>query len=336
MIFIEELVFSTVNSSPTTPWSLYRSMLLIRRLEEALVNEYPHQEMRCPVHFSIGQEAIAVGVSALLNESDWVVSNHRSHAHYIAKGGNLFAFVSELYGRETGCCSGRGGSMHLTDLGAGFLASIPIVGSALSIAAGVAMSQKWQNKGDITVVYIGDAAVESGSFHETLNFASLHNLPLLTICENNEYSIFTPLSVRQPQNREIVDLAKSHGIRSFSGNGDDVLEVVEVMKEARSYIIRESRPAFVELTTFRLLEHCGPNFDDNLNYRDPLEVNRFQERDPLKILGKMLELEDPGFRSRLESIEIELAELIKNIFEKVRLSPIASDSLENSVFWSPK
>ena len=211
--------------------SLLYGMLLIRRLEEALVSEYPKQEIRCPVHFSIGQEAIAVGVSSILTNDDWVVSNHRSHAHYIAKGGDLFSFISELYGKENGCCAGRGGSMHLTDLKAGFLASIPIVGSSLPIAAGVAMSQQRNNSKSITVAYIGDATAESGSFHETLNFVSLHNLPLMTVCENNEYSVYSPLRARQPANRTILGLAKSHGVKTFEGNGDDVEEVEEFLND---------------------------------------------------------------------------------------------------------
>ena len=253
---------------PQNEVSLLYGMLLIRRIEEALIAEYPKQEMRCPVHFSIGQEAIAVGVSSNLTTQDWIVSNHRSHAHYIAKGGNLKSFIAELYGKESGCCLGRGGSMHLTDLKAGFLAGIPIVGSSMPIAAGVAMSQSWGKHESLTVAYIGDAAAESGSFHETLNFASLHNLPLLTICENNEYSIFTPLSQRQPMNRTITDLASSHGIKTYTGNGDNVLEVVEVTKEARNYILSNSKPAFIEFNTYRLLEHCGPNSDDDLNKID--------------------------------------------------------------------
>jgi TPP-dependent pyruvate/acetoin dehydrogenase alpha subunit len=315
------------------PINLYKEMLLIRRIEEALVREYPKQEMRCPVHFSIGQEAIAVGVSALLTKSDWVVSNHRSHAHYIAKQGNLFAFISELYGKESGCCAGRGGSMHLTDMDAGFLAGIPIVGSALPIAAGVAMSQKWQGAEDITVVYIGDAAVESGSFHETLNFASLHGLPLLTICENNEYSIFTPLSVRQPSNRTIGGLAESHGLRSFYGNGDDVLEVIEVVEAAISYMKLESKPAFIEFRTYRLLEHCGPNFDDYLNYRDSEEISQFEKRDPVAILHNRLLNDNPIMATLFAEFEAELGLLIKDLILNAKLAPLASYSLENTTFW---
>ena len=319
---------------PNNEVSLLYGMLLIRRIEEALIAEYPKQEMRCPVHFSIGQEAIAVGVSSNLTRQDWIVSNHRSHAHYIAKGGNLKSFIAELYGKESGCCLGRGGSMHLTDLKAGFLAGIPIVGSSMPIAAGVAMSQSWGKLESLTVAYIGDAAAESGSFHETLNFASLHNLPLLTICENNEYSIFTPLSQRQPMNRTITDLASSHGIKTYRGNGDNILEVVEVTREAKNYILTNSKPAFIEFSTYRLLEHCGPNFDDDLNYRDPNDVKNFTNRDPISILLKKLIQESKFGNEELalmdETIKLEISQLI----DDVKKEPDATYSLENTMFWS--
>jgi len=320
--------------NPSDKISLFKEMLLIRRLEEALVSEYPKQQIRCPVHFSIGQEAIAVGTSAFLTASDWVVSNHRSHAHYIAKGGNLFAFISELYGKETGCCSGRGGSMHLTDMSAGFLSGIPIVGSALPIAAGVAMSQKWEQTAGITVVYIGDSAVESGAFHETLNLASLHNLPLLTICENNEFSVFTPLSARQPTNRTICQLAKSHGVRSFSANGDNVMEVTNVIRKARSYMTANSRPAFVEFSTYRLLEHCGPNHDDDLNYRDPSLVTNYVNRDPISILHKDLLRESIDNSNLLLEIDKRIKEYVSELIEKVQAAPNADYELKDTVYWS--
>jgi pyruvate dehydrogenase E1 component alpha subunit len=319
---------------PNNEVSLLYGMLLIRRIEEALIAEYPKQEMRCPVHFSIGQEAIAVGVSSILTRKDWIVSNHRSHAHYIAKGGNLKSFIAELYGKESGCCLGRGGSMHLTDLKAGFLAGIPIVGSSMPIAAGVAMSQSWGKLESLTVAYIGDAAAESGSFHETLNFASLHNLPLLTICENNEYSIFTPLSQRQPMNRTITDLASSHGIKTYRGNGDNILEVVEVTREAKNYILTNSKPAFIEFSTYRLLEHCGPNFDDDLNYRDPNDVKNFMNRDPISILFKKLIQENKFGNEELsqmdETIKLEISQLI----DDVKKESDATYSLANTMFWS--
>lgn len=319
---------------PNNPKSILRKLILIRKLEESLITEYPNQEMRCPVHFSIGQEAIAVGISAFLDKKDWVVSNHRSHAHYIAKQANLLSFIAELYGKEAGCCSGRGGSMHLTDLEAGFLAGIPIVGSAMPIAAGLAMYQKKKNINNISVVYIGDAAVESGAFHETLNFVSLHNLPLLTICENNEYSIFTPLSVRQPANREITDLARSHGIKTFSENGDDVVKVLNIASQAINYMKAEKKPAFIEFKTYRLLEHCGPNFDDDLNYRDPNDVKNFTMRDPLKIYSNYLIEKSILTSSEISKLTLNIENEVKELIAKVKNMKPAEYDLSDKVFWS--
>ena len=319
--------------NPDDPISLYKGMLLIRRLEEALIQRYPEQEMRCPVHFSIGQEAIAVGVSAFLKNDDWVVSNHRSHAHYVAKGGDLSSFVAELYGKSAGCCAGRGGSMHLTDMSVGFLAGIPIVGSAMAIAAGVAMSQQRNKSKSITTVYIGDAAAESGSFHETLNYASLHNLPLLTVCENNEFSIFTPMSMRQPSSRTISDLSRSHGIKTFEASGDNVLDVVEVMRQAKNYMLEESKPAFIEFNTYRLLEHCGPNFDDDLNYRDPNEVSKFAIRDPLHIMTNFLIAEKKMTEEKMLEIDVQLKSEITNLINGVKLLGNADYELSDKVFW---
>jgi TPP-dependent pyruvate/acetoin dehydrogenase alpha subunit len=322
--------------NPDDQFSLLSGMLLIRRLEETLIAEYPNQEMRCPVHFSIGQEAIAVGVSAFLGKNDWVVSNHRSHAHYIAKGGNLLAFVAEIYGKATGCCVGRGGSMHLTDLDAGFLAAIPIVGSSMSIAAGVAMSQQRRKSESFTVVYIGDATVETGSFHETLNYVSLHSLPLMTVCENNEFSVYSHLEVRQPKDRTITGLARGHGIKTFEGNGDDIVEVVAVMREARGYMVRYSKPVFIEFKTYRLLEHCGPNSDDDLNYRDIEQVKNFKNRDPIKILLEKLystnELKEGDFLN----MDLLLRHDLNDLIDLARKQPDANYNLQNTVYWSGK
>jgi TPP-dependent pyruvate/acetoin dehydrogenase alpha subunit len=320
--------------NPDDELSLLSGMLLIRRLEEALKAEYPNQEIRCPVHFSIGQEAIAVGVSAFLGKEDWVVSNHRSHAHYIAKGGNLISFIAELYGKETGCCGGRGGSMHLNDIDAGFLAAIPIVGSSMPIAAGVAMSQQRRSSKSFTVVYIGDATAETGSFHETLNYVSLHSIPLMTICENNEFSVYSHLGVRQPKNRTITSLAQSHGIKTFEGNGDDIQEVVSIIRQAKEYLEKNSRPVFVEFKTYRLLEHCGPNFDDDLNYRDPEQVKNFKNRDPITRLLEKLYSANALKNEDFHSMDSSLKQEIKDLIDRAKKEANANYTLENKVYWS--
>ena len=171
-------------------------MLRIRMIEEYLANEYKKQEMRCPMHLSIGQEAVAVGVCSQLKKTDIVYSSHRAHAHYLAKGGSLKSFISEMYGKLEGCSGGRGGSMHLIDLDVNFYGSTPIVGGTVPLAAGSAWYDKLKSNDNLTVLFIGDGCFEEGVVHETLNFASLHNLPLLIICENNNFSVYTPLEQR--------------------------------------------------------------------------------------------------------------------------------------------
>src|SRR5579859_6536135 len=180
---------------------LYRGLLRLRLVEERIAELYPEQEMRCPVHLSIGQEAVAVGVCDHLEPADQALSGHRSHGHYLAKGGDLRAMLAELYGRETGCARGKGGSMHLVDLEAGFLGATPIVASTIPIAVGVAFAARLRGQPLVTVAFFGEGATEEGVFHEAANFAALHRLAVVFVCENNLYSVYSPLEVRQPAGR---------------------------------------------------------------------------------------------------------------------------------------
>ena len=269
--------------------NLFKSILRIRLVEEGIINLYQDQEMRCPTHFSIGQEAVASGVCANLYLDDNVISAHRSHAHYLAKGGSLKGMIAELYGKSTGCASGKGGSMHLVDPSVNFLGCVPIVGSTIAIGVGAAFGDKLKNKNNLTTIFIGDGAVETGVFHESINFAALHSLPILFICENNNYSVNTTLKERQPQNRKIVDLVKGHGLDAYFEDGQDVEKVFELVKQNVKKIKINPQPIFLEFETYRWLEHCGPNNDNELNYRPEGEFERWVKRDPLKlILSKLL------------------------------------------------
>lgn len=261
---------------------LYYEMLRIRMIEEKIAELYPEQQMRCPIHLSIGQEAVAVGVCANLSHEDYVLSNHRSHGHYLAKGGNLKAMMAELYGKVTGCSQGKGGSMHLVDLSAGFLGATPIVGSTIPIAVGVAFSSVMQGEESVSVVFFGDAATEEGVFHESLNFAALKKLPVIFICENNLYSVYSPLSVRQPEGREIFELAKGHGVESYQGDGNDVVEVYTLAERAVSKARQGGGPTFLEFSTYRWREHCGPNYDNDLGYRTENEFQSWKRCCPIE------------------------------------------------------
>jgi TPP-dependent pyruvate/acetoin dehydrogenase alpha subunit len=252
--------------------NMLAGMLRIRRVEEAIADRYDEQEMRCPTHLCIGQEAIAVGVCDALDRNDKAFSNHRAHGHYLAKGGDLNAMIAELYGRTTGCCGGRGGSMHLIDVDAGFMGATPIVGGTIPVAVGSSWASTLQKLDEVTVVFFGDGCFEEGVVHESLNFSALHKLPIVFICENNDFSVYTPIKLRQPH-RPIHSIASAHGLNALAGDGNDVDAVRSLAKRAVLAARSGEGPQFLELSTFRWREHCGPNFDHELNYRSKAHID---------------------------------------------------------------
>jgi|TARA_B100000315_G_scaffold253034_1_gene291053 pyruvate dehydrogenase E1 component alpha subunit len=283
---------------------LLLDMIRIRMVEERIVDLYPEQEMRCPVHLSIGQEAAAVGVCSMLNRDDWVFSGHRNHAHYLAKGGDLKLMLAELYGKGTGCCGGKGGSMHLTDLKAGFVGATPIVGSTVPIAVGAALTAQIRGDQRMVTVFFGDGAMETGAVHESINFASLKQLPIIFSCENNLYSVYSPLSVRQPGHRTISQLATGHGVTVFSADGNDLDQVTEVTRSALKLINSGKGPVFLEFSTYRWREHCGPNYDNNIGYRSEAEFLEWKKWDPVE---RLMDLVEPGsLDEAITEIEAEI------------------------------
>ncbi len=274
---------------------MYSEMLRIRMIEEELVRRYSEQEMRCPVHFSIGQEAIAVGVCQTLRQEDSVLSGHRSHAHYLARGGDLKRMICELYGKAAGCSSGKGGSMHLIDRSVNFLGSTSIVAGTIPVAVGVAFANKLKKSSGTVVMFFGDAATEEGLFYESANFASLHKLPILFVCENNLYSVYSPLEVRQSSLRKNHLLAESLGIKARGGlDGNDVPAVYEAVQSAMDSIRSEVGPVFLEFNTYRWLEHCGPGYDNDIGYRTDEEFQEWKRKDPLEVLEKRIKVLSSG------------------------------------------
>ena len=257
-------------------------MLRIRLVEESIANKYSEQKMRCPTHLSIGQEAIAVGVCANLTSQDQVLSTHRAHAHYLAKGGCLNSMMAEIYGKVSGCSKGMGGSMHLIDTSVGFMGSTAIVANTIPVAVGLALEKKLTRKKSIACVFFGDGATEEGAFYESVNFAIIHSLPILFICENNLYSVYSGLEVRQPVDRKIYKMVRAMGISAQHGNGNDVEEVARKVKHAKTMILKSGGPQFLEFDTYRWREHCGPNFDNNIGYREESEFLKWKKKDPLK------------------------------------------------------
>lgn len=266
---------------------LHSQVLQIRELEQKIADKYSSGLIRCPVHLSIGQEAAAVGVISCLSKNDHLYSTHRSHAHYLAKGGNIKAMIAELYGKSNGCVGGVGGSMHLQDISVNFHGSIPIVGSSIGLAAGCAYHNKKYRDKQITVVYVGDASLEEGIFYEICNFASLHNLKLLFVCENNLFSVYTDIKKRQVTTN-FTKYADAFNINSLRIDGNNVLNIHNKTKKILDFIKRNNKPFFLQLDTFRYYEHCGPNIDDHLNYRKKSLINKWKNKDPVILAEKYI------------------------------------------------
>jgi pyruvate dehydrogenase E1 component alpha subunit len=307
------VMFSSIAESMAAPdaslaLELYGEMLRIRMIEEEIAARYTQEKMRCPVHLSVGQEAVAVGVSSVLRRTDQIVTTHRCHAHYLAKGGNLKAMLCELMGREPGCCSGRGGSMHLFDRDAGVLLSLPIVAASIPVGVGAAFAMKRKNEDNVAVGYLGDASVEEGVFHESANFAALHRLPVVFVCENNLYSVYTPLHERQPA-RPLTELGRAHGLKTLHVDGNDVLAVRDAAAAAVARARAGKGASFILADTYRWREHCGPNYDNTLGYRTVEEFEGWKRRDPLVGLRRRVgaALSDSSSKDLQETIAEEIA-----------------------------
>ena len=314
---------------------LHTDMLRIRIAEQVIAAHYPEQQMRCPVHLCIGQEAIAVGVCSGLTQDDYVFSNHRAHGHYLAKGGSLRKLIAELYGQATGCAGGKGGSMHLVDQAVGFLGATPIVGATIPIAVGAAFGEKMAGTPRLTVVFFGEGATEEGVFCESLNFAALQNLPIVFVCENNQYSVYSPLSVRQPADRDLGLIARGHGLAYAHGDGNDVLEVCEIAGAAIQDARSDLGPSVLEFDTYRWLEHCGPYDDDHLHYRPEADVAYWKARCPIARLGEKMVADGTASPGDLERMREELTQEIEAVLAGVRKEHApAADELLSYVYAS--
>ena len=299
----------------------YHTMLRIRMVEETIAKRYSEWKMRCPTHLSTGQEAVATGVCIALKKDDFVLSNHRSHAHYLAKGGDLNKMVAEIYGKATGCSSGRGGSMHLIDQGHGFMGSTSIVGSTIPLAVGLGLSIVLNKTNQVSCVFFGDASVEEGVFFESVNFAVLRKLPVLFVCENNLYSVYSPLGVRQPEGRKIFEMTRGLGIPSEHCDGNNVWEVFSMVDKAAAGIREGKGPHFLEFSTYRWREHCGPNFDNDLGYRTEEEFLSWKERDPIAILESQLWGQNAISQVKIGEMQASIQKEVDEAFDFAENSP---------------
>jgi acetoin:2,6-dichlorophenolindophenol oxidoreductase subunit alpha len=293
---------------------LYKMMLRIRLCEESFVEPILRGDIRCPVHLCSGEEAVAVGVCSALAERDCLLGGHRSHGHYLAKGGGLKELVSEVYGKKTGCSRGRGGSMHLINPETGMLGSAPIVAGTISMALGVALASKIRKQNMVAVSFFGDGATGEGVLYESLNFASLKKLPIIFVCENNLYSTHMPIRKCRPNN-DIYKIAEPFDILSFEVDGNNVVEVYEAAEKAVAHCRQGEGPVFIECKTYRLRGHVGP--DDNIqgthiDIRPEEELAMWRAKDPVEVFGKKLVtdgiLNDEDIRNIKKQLEKEIEE----------------------------
>ena len=287
----------------------YEDMFRIRAVESEISKRYSEGKMRCPTHLSIGQEGVAAAFANITRTKDFAVSSHRGHAHYLAKGGNLKSLIAELYGKKTGCSKGKGGSMHLIDLNVNFMGTSAIVGNSIPIGVGLALSAQLKKTNQLSFIFLGDGAIEEGVFYESINFAILKKLPVIFICENNLYSVYSPLSVRQPKGRKISKMVKGLGAKTFEADGNNIIESFNILKKITKQVMQGKGPIFIEFSTYRWLEHCGPNYDNSIGYRSENEFKRWKTKDPITAYIKFLQ------RRKIKNLKFK----IKDINSKINL-----------------
>ena len=266
---------------------LYRFMLCLRRCEEAIIQEYhPADEMRCPVHFCVGQEAVPAALSLLLTPDDHLFSHHRSHGYFLAKGASMKALLAELYGRETGANGGKAGSQDISMPSVNFYSGAILAG-AISIAVGAGLGIKLNGKPTVAVAGFGEGATDEGSFWEAMNYAALRNLPLVFVCENNHYATYSPHTKRQPADN-ISQRVEAFGIRSRKLFGNDVVAVYSALAEAIGRARKQQGPSFIEAFTYRWYGHVGPEDDDYIGYRPKSELEFWKANCPIVLLEEQM------------------------------------------------
>jgi pyruvate dehydrogenase E1 component alpha subunit len=294
--------------------NLCRTMVHIRRFEEKIIEVYGAQDMKTPVHLYIGEEAIASGVCAHLNRDDYLFTTHRSHGHCLAKGVSPRALLAEFYGRKAGCCKGKGGSMHPASPEDGVLGTTAIVGGGIPLAVGAALASAMRGDGRVAAVFFGDGASEEGTFHESLNFASMKRLPAVFVCENNSYATNSPLSARQPHNF-IARRAEGYGIKGVRVDGNNVLEVYAAAGEAVKRARNGQGPTLLECVTYRWKGHVGPDCDWEKGCRPRNELDEWIGRCPIErfkeyLLERQL-LTREDFQELVESIDRDFDDALR-------------------------
>ncbi|HSV05136.1 MAG TPA: pyruvate dehydrogenase (acetyl-transferring) E1 component subunit alpha [Candidatus Binatus sp.] len=296
---------------------LYRQIALCRRFEEAAAKAYSQGKVSGFLHLYIGQEAVAVGAISAAEPTDYIVATYREHAHYLARTGDARGAMAELYGKASGCSGGRGGSMHLFDAAHRMLGGWAIVGGHVPIAAGVAFASKYRDEKDVTLCFFGDGTANMGAFHEGLALAGLWKLPVVFICENNQYAMGTPL-YRTLAVEDVAVRARGYPMKSEIVNGDDVLEMREAVGHAIRRARRESKPFFIEAKTYRFRGH---SVADPGKYRSKEELQKWMERDPIRVLAERIQRLGIATEEQLHALDDEAKAQVQDAVEFAERAP---------------
>lgn len=310
---------------------LFKKAYLIRSAEELIIKHYDNNEMKTPMHMSMGEEAIVAGVTTALGKHSQIFGTYRSHGLYLAVTGETDKFFAEMYGKVTGVLKGKGGSMHLLSPRDGLLGVSAIVASTLPLTVGAAFANVYLKRKQITAGFFGDGAVDEGVFWESLNIACSKNLPVLLVCEDNGYAVHTPSKVRRGY-KSLTNIIKQYSCSVFETDSTDAEEIYKLSVKAISSIHKKNKPAFLHLKYYRYLEHVGIHEDFNAGYRSKNEFMRWQKKDPVKLLRNKLKkvrvreidiikLEDRinkhievSFKKAIEAPFPDPSELLKNTF----------------------
>ncbi|MBU4185176.1 MAG: thiamine pyrophosphate-dependent dehydrogenase E1 component subunit alpha [Proteobacteria bacterium] len=300
---------------------LYYDMLRIHNVQLRIESLYHLDEMKTPIHLCIGQEAIAVGVCANLNKEDYISSSHRSHGHYLAKGGDLKGLIAELYCRETGCSKGRGGSMHIVDTSVGHMGSSSIVGGGIPIGTGLALAIHMKKQNRVSVVFLGDGAADEGVLYESINFAILKKLPVIYIYENNQFSVCSHISARQA-GEIIFHATPPDYMFTKTVDGNAVLEVYEATREAAFRARNGQGPSFIECKTYRMRGHAGAGSDVRLGYRPAEEISFWESKCPVTTFREKLLQKGLISQKDVKDMEKDIAFEIDEAFHFAQESPL--------------
>lgn len=307
---------------------LYRGMVRIRRFEDRVYQLFLKGELPGTLHQYQGQEAVAVGVCEALQLTDWITSTHRPHGHALAKGVNMRAAMAELYGKATGCCGGKGGSMHMGDPDVGMIPAIAIVAGGISVVTGLGLAFKLRATGQVAACFFGEGATNEGAFHEGVNFAAVQKLPIVFVCENNIYGASTPFHLTSLV-VDVADRAAAYGIPSVIVDGMDVVAVRTAMENARARAATGGGPTLIEAKTYRFAGHSR---GDARRYRTRDEEAEWKERDSIKRLGLAITTtglaDEGGLSAVVDEVNAEIEDAVE--FSRNSPDPDASEALTDA------